>query len=152
MQKCCSACLCLFMSSATDNEPHAAPPVYSTLNPKPCFHPVLPSAAELRESWVARAEAVFAQCQGHPGALAFLLDTWSEMLEAGAEAEAATATASAASCRLGVQLPRPLLEWLQDKAQAGGGTSLLTLLCCACSCPFACRPRTHSLLSQDNTT
>ena len=66
---------------------------------------VCSAAGHLLEDWMSRANAVFVQCQSHPGVLAFVLDQWSELLESGGGIQA------------GVQLhmPKPVLDWLSDK-------------------------------------
>jgi hypothetical protein len=85
-------------------------------------HWCLCSAEQHKEAWIGRAENMFAQCQAHPGVLAFMMDQWAELLEQqGQAAAAATATAGQPEGQQqqqqGAATPKPMLDWLSEKVQ-----------------------------------
>lgn len=63
----------------------------------------------LQQSWIDRADAVFAQCLGHPGVMAFMMDQWAELLEQ------PTGPAAADCTNAPGRMPLPMLEWLYEK-------------------------------------
>jgi hypothetical protein len=58
---------------------------------------------------------MFAQCQGHPGVLAFMMDQWAELLEQ--QGPAAAAAEGQQQPELAAATPKPMLEWLSEKVQ-----------------------------------
>lgn len=64
---------------------------------------------------------MFAQCQAHPGVLAFMMDQWAELLEQQGPAAAAAAAAEGQQQaeQAAAVTPKPMLEWLSEKLQVG---------------------------------
>jgi hypothetical protein len=80
------------------------------------------SAEQHKEAWIGRAENMFAQCQAHPGVLAFMMDQWAELLEQQGQAAAAAGAAGQPAGQQqqqqeGAATPKPMLEWLSEKVQ-----------------------------------
>eukprot|EP00775_Hariotina_reticulata_P013726 gene13726-13848_t len=67
------------------------------------------AARGLLDSWVTRADAMFAQCTSHPGVLAFMMDHWADMLE--------QTPAASSGAGVGGAMPVAMLEWLENKVQ-----------------------------------
>ncbi|KAF6266710.1 Fanconi anaemia protein FancD2 nuclease-domain-containing protein [Scenedesmus sp. NREL 46B-D3] len=69
-----------------------------------------------KEAWMGRADNMFAQCQAHPGVLAFMMDQWAELLEQ--QGPAAAVAADGQQPQEGAAAtPKPMLEWLSEKLQ-----------------------------------
>jgi hypothetical protein len=63
---------------------------------------------------------MFAQCQAHPGVLAFMMDQWAELLEQQGPAAAAAAAGQSEGQQqqqAGAATPKPMLDWLSEKVQ-----------------------------------
>ncbi|WIA09029.1 hypothetical protein OEZ85_008443 [Tetradesmus obliquus] len=77
------------------------------------------AAERHKEAWIGRAENMFAQCQAHPGVLAFMMDQWAELLEQQGPAAAAAAAAEGQQQaeQAAAVTPKPMLEWLSEKLQ-----------------------------------
>lgn len=80
---------------------------------------LLCGAEAVKDSWISRAESVFSHCMSHPGVFAFLLDQWSQLLEAQQQQQAQPAAAAAGGSAGGpaVQphVPAPMLDWMHEK-------------------------------------
>jgi hypothetical protein len=91
-------------------------PQQSFVNMKPDTR-CLCSAERHKEAWIGRAENMFAQCQAHPGVLAFMMDQWAELLEQQGPAAAAAAEGQQQPELAAAATPKPMLEWLSEKVQ-----------------------------------
>jgi hypothetical protein len=62
---------------------------------------------------------MFAQCQAHPGVLAFMMDQWAELLEQQGPVAAAAGPAEGQQQQQqeGAATPKPMLEWMSEKVQ-----------------------------------
>lgn len=72
-----------------------------------------------KEAWISRAESMVAQCLGHPGVLAFMMDQWAEMLEQQCAEAAQEQAAGGPASITKLTTSKPLLNWLADKVQVG---------------------------------